>query len=160
MHKDVQLDTDRSIYNYSMVSMRKTCNSRLERPQGGNLKTVGDIGYILHTPADVTAQILATRYEDEPRKGRRICRAMSEVLWLTSSGSSMCSCPRTCLLKMNPVRTPHKSRTPSPATRCSPITTTRITNLCEKAGLLQRVGICTLCKFSFIYKSSIGTQVL
>jgi clathrin heavy chain len=67
---------------------------------------------------------------------------------------------QTCLLKMNLVRTPHKSRTPSSATRCSPITTTRITNLCEKAGLLQRVGICTLCKFSFIYKSSIGTQVL
>jgi clathrin heavy chain len=38
----------------------------------------------------------------------------------------------------------------------------RIANLCEKAGLLQRVGICALCnsRVSFIYKSSLGTQAL
>ena len=30
---------------------------------------------------------------------------------------------QTCLLKMNLVRTPHKSRMPSSATRCSPTTT-------------------------------------
>jgi clathrin heavy chain len=66
---------------------------------------------------------------------------------------------QTCLLKMNLVRTPHNLWTPSSATRCSPTTTTRITNLCEKAGLLQRVGYIT-CEFSFIYKSSLGTQVL
>jgi hypothetical protein len=59
---------------------------------------------------------------------------------------------QTCLLKINLVRTPHKSQTPSSATICSPITTTRITNLCEKAGLLQRVGICTLCHMQvFVY---------
>ena len=69
---------------------------------------------------------------------------------------------QTCLLKMNLICTPHKLRMPSSATRCSPITTTWITNLCEKAGLLQRVGICTLCHMQvfIIYKSSLGTQVL
>jgi hypothetical protein len=69
MQKDVQLDTGGSIYNYSMLSMQKTCNSRLECPQGRNLKMVEHSGYILHTPADATAQILATYYEDESRKG-------------------------------------------------------------------------------------------
>jgi len=39
-------------YNYGILSMQKTYNSRLECPQGRDLKTVGHIPYILHTAAD------------------------------------------------------------------------------------------------------------
>jgi len=39
-------------YNYGILSMQKTYNSRLECPQGSDLKTVSHIPYILRTAAD------------------------------------------------------------------------------------------------------------
>ena len=39
-------------YNYGILSMQKTYNSRLKCPQGRDLKTVSHIPYILHTAAD------------------------------------------------------------------------------------------------------------
>jgi hypothetical protein len=39
-------------YNYGILSMQKTYNSRLECPQGRDLKTVSHIPYILRTAAD------------------------------------------------------------------------------------------------------------
>jgi hypothetical protein len=39
-------------YNYGITSMQKTYNSRLECPQGRDLKTVSHIPYILCTAAD------------------------------------------------------------------------------------------------------------